>query len=189
MRSISLRYFNAAGADPEGELGECHEPETHLIPLVLEAAAGLRNGIDVFGDGYPTRDGTCVRDYIHVADLAAAHVLALRKMESASVVAAYNLGNGQGFTVLEVIRAAERSRSFHSHARHPPRRATAGSAGRRLAGPGRARLDAAFGALQTQLEHAWNWLRRHRRPPHCQVLRPKRRSGHRLITLWTPARC
>jgi len=164
IRSISLRYFNAAGADPDGELGECHEPETHLIPLVLEAAAGLRNGIDVYGDGYPTRDGTCVRDYIHVADLATAHVLALRKMEAAAVVAAYNLGNGQGFTVLEVIGAAERATGCPIPTRrHPPR---AGDPPVLLADATLAKAELgwtpAFGALETQLEHAWKWLcRRH----------------------------
>ncbi len=162
IRSISLRYFNAAGADPDGELGECHEPETHLIPLVLEAAAGLRNGIDVYGDGYPTRDGTCVRDYVHVADLATAHVLALRKMKTAAVVAAYNLGNGEGFTVLEVIGAAERVTgcSIPTH-RHPPR---AGDPPVLLADATLAKAELgwtpAFGALETQLEHAWDWHRR-----------------------------
>jgi len=168
LRSVSLRYFNAAGADPEGELGECHDPETHLIPLVLEAAAGMRNGIDVYGDGYPTRDGTCVRDYVHVADLAAAHVLALRKMEGAAVVAAYNLGNGQGFTVLEVIEAAVRvtGRSIPIR-RHPPR---AGDPPVLLADATLARAELgwtpAFETLETQLEHAWDWLcRRHSTGP------------------------
>jgi UDP-arabinose 4-epimerase len=172
MRSISLRYFNAAGADPDGELGECHEPETHLIPLVLEAAAGIRNGIDVYGDEYPTRDGTCVRDYIHVADLATAHVLALRKMETAAVVGAYNLGNGQGFTVLEVIDAAERVTGCPVPTRrHPPR---AGDPPILLADATLAKAELgwipAFGALETQLEHAWSWLRR--RHPAVVASRP-----------------
>lgn len=107
LRSIRLRYFNAAGADPSGEIGESHDPETHLIPLALDAAAGIRPDITIFGDQYPTRDGTCVRDYIHVCDLARAHLLALRALEGGHAGAVYNLGNGQGFTVTEVIGAAQ----------------------------------------------------------------------------------
>ena len=106
LRSISLRYFNAAGADPDGETGESHDPETHLIPLILDAAAGLRDHITVFGDDYDTPDGTCVRDYIHVSDLADAHVLALRALADGAKTTAYNLGNGRGFSVGEVISAA-----------------------------------------------------------------------------------
>jgi UDP-arabinose 4-epimerase len=108
MRSISLRYFNAAGADPDGEIGEAHDPETHLIPLVLDAAAGKRPSITVFGDDYDTPDGTCIRDYIHVADLADAHVLALKALEDGAKTTAYNLGNGLGFSVKEVIETVER---------------------------------------------------------------------------------
>jgi UDP-arabinose 4-epimerase len=106
LRSISLRYFNAAGADPEGETGELHDPETHLIPLVLDAAAGTRPEIVVYGDDYDTPDGTCIRDYIHVTDLANAHVLALGALESGGPTTAYNLGNGRGFSVKEVIETA-----------------------------------------------------------------------------------
>lgn len=106
LRSISLRYFNAAGADPDGETGESHDPETHLVPLVLDAAAGTRPEIVVFGDDYDTPDGTCIRDYIHVTDLADAHVLALGALESSSPTTAYNLGNGRGFSVKEVIESA-----------------------------------------------------------------------------------
>ncbi|WP_297831174.1 UDP-glucose 4-epimerase GalE [Thermomonas sp.] len=106
LRSISLRYFNAAGADPDGETGESHDPETHLIPLVLDAAAGRRAGITVYGSDYPTPDGTCVRDYIHVSDLAEAHVLALRALLAGAGTTAYNLGNGRGFSVREVIDCA-----------------------------------------------------------------------------------
>lgn len=106
--SISLRYFNAAGADPDGEIGESHDPETHLIPLVLDAAAGSRPAITVFGDDYATPDGTCVRDYIHVSDLADAHVLALKALQNAPKTTTYNLGNGQGVSVREVIDAASR---------------------------------------------------------------------------------
>jgi UDP-arabinose 4-epimerase len=108
LRSISLRYFNAAGADPDAETGEDHDPETHLIPLVLFAALGKRPHIQVFGDDYDTPDGTCIRDYIHVSDLAEAHVLALRALENGAPTDAYNLGNGLGFSVLEVIASAQR---------------------------------------------------------------------------------
>ncbi len=108
LRSIALRYFNAAGADPDGQTGEEHDPETHLIPLVLDAASGRRPHVTVFGTDYDTPDGTCIRDYIHVSDLADAHVKALEALQgSASSSAAYNLGNGLGFSVREVIRAVE----------------------------------------------------------------------------------
>jgi UDP-arabinose 4-epimerase len=104
----ALRYFNAAGADPDNEIGEDHDPETHLIPLVLDAASGRRPSITVLGTDYDTPDGSCIRDYIHVTDLADAHVLALQAIEDSSPFAAYNLGNGRGFSVREVIAAAER---------------------------------------------------------------------------------
>ncbi len=107
LRSISLRYFNAAGADPDGEIGEAHDPETHLIPLVLDAAAGRRPAIRVFGDDYDTPDGTCIRDYVHVTDLAGAHVQALGALLQQEPSRALNLGNGQGFSVREVIAMAE----------------------------------------------------------------------------------
>jgi len=106
LRYACLRYFNAAGADPAGRAGEDHMPETHLIPLVIDAALGRRAEISVFGDDYPTPDGTCIRDYIHVTDLADAHLRALAQLEHKSVV--YNLGNGAGHSVFEVIRAVER---------------------------------------------------------------------------------
>ena len=107
LRSISLRYFNAAGADPNGEVGEDHEPETHLIPLILDAAAGKRPSITIFGDDYDTPDGTCIRDYIHVTDLAEAHILALNLLENESPSTAFNLGNELGFSVRQVIDAAK----------------------------------------------------------------------------------
>jgi len=108
LRSISLRYFNAARADLEGEIGEDHRPETHLVPLVLDVAAGERPHITIFGNDYDTPDGTCIRDYIHVTDLAEAHVLALRALEKGGCSKAYNLGNGKGFSVREVIETASR---------------------------------------------------------------------------------
>jgi UDP-glucose 4-epimerase len=108
LRSVVLRYFNAAGADPSGRIGEMHDPETHLIPLILQVAAGERRAIEVFGSDYDTPDGTCIRDYVHVTDLAQAHVLGLRHLEAGGASDAFNLGNGSGFSVMEVIRAAER---------------------------------------------------------------------------------
>ncbi|MCK5394502.1 MAG: UDP-glucose 4-epimerase GalE [Gammaproteobacteria bacterium] len=107
LRSTCLRYFNAAGADPDGELGERHVPETHLIPLILQAASGRRADIKIFGDDYPTQDGTCVRDYIHINDLCEAHSLALHRMIEKDQSARYNLGNGKGFSVTEVIDIAK----------------------------------------------------------------------------------
>jgi UDP-arabinose 4-epimerase len=104
----ALRYFNAAGADPDNEIGEAHDPETHLIPLVLDAVSGRRENVAVFGTDYGTRDGTCVRDYVHVTDLADAHVLALQALQAGAPSSAYNLGNGTGFSVSEVIEAAQR---------------------------------------------------------------------------------
>lgn len=106
LHYISLRYFNAAGADPEGELGEDHRPETHLIPLVLKTALGQRKSIDIYGDNYETFDGTCIRDYIHVNDLVEAHILALEKLFNGVASGIYNLGNGNGYSVKEIIDVA-----------------------------------------------------------------------------------
>ena len=106
LRSVSLRYFNAAGADPSGMIGESHDPETHLIPNVLKAVLGAGSNLRIFGDDYDTADGTCIRDYIHVNDLCEAHLLALKYMDTQDGAQAYNLGNGKGFSVLEVLNAA-----------------------------------------------------------------------------------
>ena len=108
LKSVSLRYFNAAGAHPEGKIGEDHHPETHLIPIILQVALGQREVIKIFGDDYNTPDGTCIRDYIHVMDLANAHWLALEYLRQGGASTAYNLGNGTGFSVKEVIEAARR---------------------------------------------------------------------------------
>jgi len=107
LKYVSLRYFNAAGADPEGEIGEAHDPETHLIPIVLQTALGIRDKIYIFGDDYPTRDGSCIRDYIHVNDLAAAHVLAVEALADGKESSIYNLGNGEGYSVKEVINTVK----------------------------------------------------------------------------------
>ena len=108
LKYASLRYFNAAGADPDGEVGELHDPETHLIPLILDVAAGRREDIKIFGTDYDTPDGTCIRDYIHVTDLAEAHILALEYLQNGGESDFFNLGNGNGFSVKEVIETAEK---------------------------------------------------------------------------------
>ena len=108
LKYASLRYFNAAGADPDCEIGEMHNPETHLIPLILDAASGEREDIKIFGSDYDTPDGTCIRDYIHVTDLAEAHILALEHLQKGGESDVFNLGNGSGFSVKEVIETARR---------------------------------------------------------------------------------
>ena len=108
IKFVALRYFNAAGADPSGKLGERHDPETHLIPSILKVAAGERQHVKIFGDNYPTPDGTCLRDYIHVNDLTQAHMLALEALFEGKESAVYNLGNSKGYSVLEVINAARK---------------------------------------------------------------------------------
>lgn len=122
LQSVCLRYFNAAGADPAGRLGERHEPETHLIPLILQAASGRRNAITVFGRDYDTPDGTCIRDYIHVADLVEAHALALNYLQQEGASAALNLGNGSGFSVQQVIETARRVSGREIEVLDAPRR-------------------------------------------------------------------
>ncbi|HUC73305.1 MAG TPA: UDP-glucose 4-epimerase GalE [Stellaceae bacterium] len=122
VRSVALRYFNAAGADPEGEIGEDHEPETHLVPLVLQAALGQRQAIEVYGTDYPTPDGTAIRDYIHVVDLARAHLRAVERLHAGGGSIALNLGTGQGHSVREVIATAEAVSGRKIPARDAPRR-------------------------------------------------------------------
>ncbi|MBM3989666.1 MAG: UDP-glucose 4-epimerase GalE [Planctomycetes bacterium] len=122
LRFAALRYFNAAGAAQDGSLGERHDPETHLIPLVLDAAAGLRKDIAVFGEDYPTPDGTCVRDYIHVEDLADAHLRALARLQGGASAIKVNLGTGQGFSVRQVIEAAREATGRAIPVRMAPRR-------------------------------------------------------------------
>lgn len=123
LRSVCLRYFNAAGADPEGQLGERHDPESHLIPLALQAASGRRAGLSVYGTDYDTQDGTCIRDYVHVSDLCDAHWLALESLRDGASSQAYNLGNGNGFSVLEVIETAKKVTGVDFAVKHEARRA------------------------------------------------------------------
>jgi UDP-glucose 4-epimerase len=122
LRYVSLRYFNAAGADPEGRIGERHEPESHLIPLLLQAAAGKRKSVSLYGTDYPTPDGTCIRDYIHVEDLAEAHLLALRHLLDGGASDAFNCGYGHGHSVREVIDAAQKVTSGEIPIEVSPRR-------------------------------------------------------------------
>lgn len=122
LRSVALRYFNAAGADPEGEIGECHEPETHLIPLTLKVAAGELPHLDIYGDDYDTVDGTCIRDYIHVSDLAEAHVLALQYLLDGGETGAFNLGNEVGYSVREIVEQGERVTGKNINTSNGPRR-------------------------------------------------------------------
>ena len=123
LKATALRYFNASGADDNGEIGESHSPETHLIPLVLQAAAGKRPCIKVFGTDYPTPDGTCVRDYVHVNDLARAHILALEKMMRENKSERFNLGSGSGFSVAELIKEAKKITGIDFKVETAPRRA------------------------------------------------------------------
>jgi UDP-glucose 4-epimerase len=159
LKSIALRYFNAAGADPEGELGERHEPETHLIPLVLQTASGQRPHIAVFGRDYATPDGTCLRDYIHVTDLCEAHWLSLQHLLGGADSNAYNLGNGNGFSVQEVINTARRITGRTIAVVDEPRRP--GDPAILVADSARARQQLGWrpqhDALEDILRHAWQW--------------------------------
>jgi UDP-glucose-4-epimerase GalE len=166
LRHAILRYFNAAGADPHGETGEWHEPETHLIPLVLDVAIGKRKHIEVFGDDYPTADGTCIRDYIHVTDLADAHLLALDAIRTTQQSLICNLGNGQGFSVKEVIASAERitgrpiaTRVSARRAGDPPALVGDAAIARSILG-----WSPRYKSLDSILETAWTW---HSRKVHA----------------------
>jgi len=163
FRYAALRYFNASGASPSGERGEDHNPETHLIPLTLQVALGQREKIVIFGDDYPTRDGTCVRDYIHVTDLAQAHILALQALDEGSRV--YNLGNGRGFTVKEVIETCRQVTGHAIPAEVGPRRP--GDPAELVASSEKLRRELGwepqYPDLRTIVEHAWEWHRTH---PH-----------------------
>ena len=159
LRSTCLRYFNAAGADPDGELGERHDPETHLIPLALQVASGRRPSITVFGDDYATPDGTCIRDYIHVNDLGEAHWLALQRLWEGSGSTAYNLGNGHGFSVREVIDTARAVTGREIPVEYGQRRP--GDPARLVADARRAQAELGWkprrADLATIIADAWRW--------------------------------
>lgn len=166
LRSASLRYFNAAGADPEGELGERHDPETHLVPLACQAAAGRRASITVYGRDYPTPDGTCLRDYVHVQDLCAAHLKALEYLAGGGATDAFNLGYGHGTSVQEVIDSVRAVSGRALTVDDGPRRA--GDPARLVADPARARRvlgwTPARADLGTIVADAWRWELEHLAP-------------------------
>jgi UDP-arabinose 4-epimerase len=160
LRYVALRYFNAAGADPNGELGELHEPETHLIPLVLFTAMGRQHAIKIFGNDYPTIDGTCVRDYVHVSDLADAHVAAVEWLAAGSASGSFNLGNGNGFSVAQVIRSAEmitgkeiRKDICARRLGDPPILVSDSTKARLMLG-----WKPQFPDVEHQITHAWRWF-------------------------------
>ena len=165
IRSVCFRYFNAAGADPSSEIGEAHDPETHLVPNVLLAALGARDGLDIFGEDYDTRDGTCIRDYVHVNDIASAHLAALEYMDANPGAHVFNLGNGDGFSIMEVIAAAEKVTGRKIPYRVGPRRE--GDAAILVADSSRAKAllgwSPATPDVETIIETAWNW---HRAPKY-----------------------
>jgi UDP-glucose 4-epimerase len=168
LRAICLRYFNAAGADPGAQIGEHHNPETHLIPLVLDAAAGRRSAVTVYGADYETRDGTAVRDYVHVADLADAHVSAAQRILAGADPAVFNLGTGTGASVREVIDAAQRvtgrrisSTDAARRPGDPPMLVASAELARRALGWAPQRSD-----LETILRDAWTWSEKRFGAPH-----------------------
>ncbi len=159
LRWMALRYFNAAGADPDGEIGEDHDPETHLIPLAIDTALGRRRELQVMGTDYPTPDGTAVRDYVHVTDLADAHVRALRHLQEGGAVGALNLGTGRGHSVREVIAMVEQISGRSVAVRDAPRRA--GDPPALVAAPGRARemlaWEPRWSTLESIVRSAYRW--------------------------------
>lgn len=163
IRSVALRYFNVAGAIATGEIGEDHDPETHLVPIVLQVANGQRDAITVFGDDYATEDGTCIRDYIHVQDLVDAHILALRYLREDGASDVFNLGTANGLSVLEIIEAARRVTGHDIPVRLGERRAgdpakliASSEKARRILGWTPTRSD-----VETILTDAWNWHATH----------------------------
>ena len=163
LRYVALRYFNACGAHPSGAIGEAHDPETHLIPLILQVPNGKRPKISIFGDDYATHDGTCIRDYIHVTDLAQAHILALDYLLQGGENNVFNLGNGVGFTVKEVIDVTRKVTGHPIPAEVCPRRA--GDPAQLVASSEKARTvlgwDPKYADLETIVASAWNWHKNH----------------------------
>jgi UDP-glucose 4-epimerase len=169
LRHISLRYFNAAGADPEGELGEEHEPETHLIPRILEVTLEKRPSIEIYGTDYDTPDGTCIRDYIHVTDLAQAHILALEALLDSASSRVYNLGNQRGFSVREVIEVARGVTGHPIPIKESPRRP--GDPPVLVASSERIKKELnwkpRYDDLQVIIETAWGWMQTWDRKAPC----------------------
>ena len=163
LRFVSLRYFNACGAHPNGKIGEAHNPETHLIPLILQVPNGKREFISIFGNDYETKDGTCVRDYIHVNDLAQAHILAMEYLRKGNDSNIFNLGNGVGFTVKEVVETARKVTGHSIPAKEEPRRA--GDPSTLIASSEKAKdilgWKPKFDDLETIITTAWNWHKNH----------------------------
>ena len=163
LRYVALRYFNACGAHPSGAIGEAHNPETHLVPIILQVPNGQREAVSVFGDDYPTRDGTCVRDYIHVTDLAQAHILALDYLLQGGENNVFNLGNGVGFTVNEVIECARKVTGHAIPAVVSPRRA--GDPAQLVASSEKAKTvlgwKPQYDNLETIISTAWAWHKAH----------------------------
>lgn len=163
LKYVSLRYFNACGAHESGDLGEDHNPETHLMPIILQAANGTRGEVDIFGDDYPTPDGTCVRDYIHVTDLAQAHALALGHLRGGGGSGVFNLGNGVGFSVREVVDACRKVTGVEIPVVVAPRRP--GDPAQLVASNERAKSVLGFNPRFTDLEGivatAWKWHKNH----------------------------
>ncbi len=163
LRYVSLRYFNACGAHKSGQIGEAHNPETHLIPLILQVPLGKRESVSIFGNDYDTRDGTCVRDYIHVTDLAQAHILAMNYLNDGGESSIFNLGNGVGFTVKEVIETARKVTGHPIPAVESPRRA--GDPAQLVASSQKARdvlhWKPQYDDLETIIASAWNWHKNH----------------------------
>ncbi len=159
IRSISLRYFNAAGADPDGQIGEDHEPEEHLIPVAFLALLGKLDKLKIFGTDWPTPDGTCIRDFIHVNDLSEAHFLAVQALRKGAPTNAYNLGNGHGYSVKEVIQSVEKVTGKKLPYESAPRRA--GDPARLVASSERIKKELGwkpkYPELETIITHAWNW--------------------------------
>lgn len=159
MQSAVLRYFNAAGADPDGEIGESHDPETHIIPLVLDAASGKREDIQVFGTDYDTQDGSCIRDYIHVTDLADAHVRALHYLEEGNPGDCFNLGNAIGTSVLEVVKSVKRVTGREFQVTRSGRRQ--GDPAKLVGSSDKARKvlgwEPKYGEIDRIVAHAWKW--------------------------------
>ncbi|OGS26284.1 MAG: UDP-glucose 4-epimerase GalE [Elusimicrobia bacterium RIFOXYB2_FULL_48_7] len=163
IKYAALRYFNAAGAHKSAKIGEDHKPETHLIPIVLQAALGQREQVDIFGGDYETADGTCVRDYVHIIDLAQAHLLALEKLAQGSQSTQYNLGHGQGFSVKQVLKAAEEVTGKKIKSRIAPRRA--GDPAKLIASSSKIKKELGwkprYEDIHSIIDSAWKWHKSH----------------------------